>query len=253
MTRPPALNLLFFGNSFTLHHDVPGSIQSLARAAGIAPPLVVGDLDGGQNLARHRQRLDTHPRLNIAHPDLGGSRWDWVVMQGHSKEATAVGRPGDADPPRDFLDQAPRLFSAVRGHASGNGRHAGGVFYETWARRVWVPECYPDLTTQQAEISDNYRRAARLTRQAQPDAELRVAPVGQAFARLDFDTALYAPDGYHPTPAGSLLAAAVLFATIYRRPLPPAEAIEDLRTAAGVDPATWASMTQAATARHTSI
>ena len=242
------LNLLFFGNSFTLHHDVPGTIQNLARAAGLAPPLVVGDLDGGQNLARHRQRLDTHPRLNIDHPDLGGRGWDWVIMQGHSKEATAVGRPGDADPPRDFLDQAPRLFSAVRAHPSGKGSLADGVFYETWARRVWVPECYPDLTTQQAEISRNYREAARLTRQAHPDADLRVAPVGQAFERRDFDPAFYAPDGYHPTPAGSLLAAAVLWVTIYRRPLPSADAIDALLTSAGIDSSTWADMSHAATA-----
>ena len=42
-----------------------------------------------------------------------------------------------------------------------------------------------------------------------------VAPVGDAFAALDFSSALYAADLYHPSAAGTLLASMILYRTIY--------------------------------------
>jgi len=75
----------------------------------------------------------------------------------------------------------------------------------TWARER--------LPQDQAFISDAYLRAARETKSS-------VAPVGVAWERVRRifpSIELYDSDGSHPSPAGTYLAACVIYATLFHQ------------------------------------
>jgi hypothetical protein len=98
---------------------------------------------------------------------------------------------------RALFHMAPRtLHQAIRVQG------ARTVFYGTWARH-WQPERQPEIDEAYCAI------AAELGAQ--------VAPAGPAFQRAFTqrpDAPLFVPDGHHPAPAGSYLAALVLMATL---------------------------------------
>ena len=67
----------------------------------------------------------------------------------------------------------------------------------------------------QMEIRTNYQAAAELIAADEPAADLRLAPVGDAFERGGFPLDFYGADLYHADNLGPLLAALVLYKTIY--------------------------------------
>jgi hypothetical protein len=82
---------------------------------------------------------------------------------------------------------------------------ASAVFYLTWARKA-TPE-------DQGALNYAYMQAAK-------ESGAQVAPVGLAWAQVrerQPAIELYFPDGSHPSPAGSYLAACTLYGTIFHQ------------------------------------
>ena len=171
------MRLLFIGNSYTARNDLPRIVAALAGAA--SPPVAVltkAIVAGGASLRRHWN--GTAARDAIAH---GG--FDVVVLQEQStlpiKNAVRY-------------HENVRLFDdAIR--AAG----ARTALYLTWSRRD-TPATRTQLDAAVEAIASE-RRAT-------------LVPVGRAWhATLQRHPGipLYMPDGSHPTPAGSYLAACV--------------------------------------------
>jgi hypothetical protein len=92
------------------------------------------------------------------------------------------------------------------------------VLFMSWA--------YKDRPEMTASLAEQYTRAGN-------DNDLLVIPAGLAFARTvatKGDIELYDPDKRHPSLAGTYLAAATVYATLYRK------APSDLTYTAGLDP-----------------
>ena len=92
------------------------------------------------------------------------------------------------------------------------------VFYETWARAAGA-DVYANAWSgggpraMQARIFAEYSKVARNT-------HARLVPAGQAWARAleeDPHAPLFAPDGSHPSAAGTYLAACVFYAVLTGR------------------------------------
>ena len=227
------LNLLFFGNSFTIQDTVALKVRNLAVADGYPRPLVVGDLAGGQDLDYHRQQIENSPQNNITHSSLNMERWDFVVMQGYSTEATHL-RPNS-----EFSDSAGQLYNAVLQHDSGQGQDAVGVLFETWARgpgHSFYPNEFADPAAMQAEVRVGYEAA--LTELHTLHDDVRLARVGDAFELLQFDRSLYDADIYHASTAGSMLASMMIYRTIYEEDLSDIT-YDEIENWARVDEATW--------------
>ena len=224
------LNLLFFGNSFTINNDVAGKVREIAIADGHASPTIVADLMGGQDIEYHIAEVQNNPQNNVNNAAIGSGSWDYVVMQGYSTEATYLGRSGDVDPPNDFLNAAPVLYDLVRNSAHGAG--VKGVYYETWARPDKVPGSFPTLSDMQSEIRTNYEAVVTDVQVAYEASAARLARVGDAFEDQGFPAALYAADNYHAGPVGSLLASMVIYRTIYS---------EDVSDIPYADVSSWAA------------
>lgn len=188
--------VLFIGNSFTHANDLPGLITRLGEASS-KPTAIVCTMraPGGET-------LDAHAKSPEVADLLRGQAWDWVVLQEQSRIPAYEGEPRTA-----FMYPAARKLDAM-----AKARGARVLFYETWGYKNGDPQhgASDTFDRMQQRLIEGYTAIAR-------ELSARVAPVGPAWARAHAarpDLALWGPDGMHPSPAGSYLAACVLYAMI---------------------------------------
>jgi len=194
LSRLPCTRVLFVGNSYTYVNDLPTVFRHLARAAGenIETAMVAS---GGETLAEHVSSSD-------ALATLDGSKWQFVVLQEQS-EIPAI----ESFRQTEFYPAARSLVAASR--AIG----ATPVLLETWAHQSGWPDYGLGYGSMQAALDQGYSTIA-----GQLGVEL--APAGRAWQtalRLDPSLSLWQADGSHPTPAGTYLAACVLFTRVFGR------------------------------------
>jgi hypothetical protein len=190
-----SLTVVFVGNSLTYVNDLPHLTQKFAASNRLHAALVVLTVVGeGAHLADHWSKGEAVQVLRTHRPDV-------LVLQAQGTEPLAARD--------DFL----RYAELMKAEADKVG--ARTILFETWARPPGdvfyaQPESGGSREAMQIRLRDTYEWAAnRLGAQ--------MAPVGQAFdigmTRLP-DVPLL--DGtQHPTLAGSYLAAAVLFQSLF--------------------------------------
>ena len=210
------LRVLFIGNSYTSVNDLPGTFARLA-ASGDHPVETGMVAPGGAYLADE-----------VASPDVAaafaGTRWGAVVLQEQSQ------LPASAQADTQMIPAVVNLVGTIRAD--------GAIPYllETWAHRDGWPENGQDYARMQAAIDGAYARSAERSGSF-------VVPVGEAWQRALAaapKVALWQDDGSHPSPAGTYLAACVLYRTMtHQSPV-------GLSDTEGLDPATAAQVQQVA-------
>ena len=190
----PTLDVLFIGNSYTyvnnLPHILKGLAEGLREGPAIEPAMAV---NGGMPLGWH---LANGPAMRM----LEQQAWDVVILQEHSLLGGYVidGEPRLA-PPGLFHSNARVLVPKVR------AVNAQPLFFMTWARRG-RPQEEPILTSAYLDIGR--------------ELNVPVSPVGLVWEdvrRRHPDIDLFSDDGAHPSPAGSYLAASVLYISLTGR------------------------------------
>lgn len=181
-------SILFVGNSFTLYNNaIYTHLRGLLMAhdpASRRSILLKSMTISGAVLADHAGGLNQMLELRP---------WDVVVLQGHSREAI------DEDQAGGFAETLSEFSEQIR------AVDARPVLFMTWA--------YADQPGMTPQLDRAFTRLGS-------DFEMQVVPVGLAFARaletipgLDLHTA----DRIHPSLAGTYLAAAVFYASLYGR------------------------------------
>jgi hypothetical protein len=209
--NPPGLGagarVLFIGNSLTQVNDVPGMVQALASAAGLAWS-VDAQVAGGTSLQDQWERGLVQAKIRDGH-------WDAVVLQqGPSSLADS----------RVNLRQWTRVFDELVRESGGRS-----ALYMVWpeeSRLAWFDR-----------VRDSYALAAR-------DVDGWFLPAGQAWRAAweeDAGLQLYGGDGFHPTIAGSWVAALSIFGGLSDRSL------DGLPAPPGMDATTAQRLRQAAT------
>ena len=174
----PKLRVLFVGNSLTAANDLPGRVQAIARAVGEVDVEVGSYTPGGYALEDHW--ADGTARRLV---EAGG--WDVVVFQQGPSSLPSSGV--------NLRQWTATWARAVRAHG---GRPA--------LLTVW-PERARDYAL--ASVIQNYRAAAVA-------AKAGLFPAGLAWSRCLASAPkirLYGPDGFHPSPMGTYLAALVVY------------------------------------------
>jgi len=189
------LRVLFIGNSYTYTNNLPAIVSAFSRALPNTRPIDTGMVATGGATLRSAW---TDGKALAA---IRSGRWDYVVLQEQSSLGSLFvnGRIAINDPAKYFYEYARRFDAAI--HEAG----ARTAFFLTWAPQDEPDEIQP-LTEAYATIA------------AERHAVL--APVGTAWAVVRsrhpeielFDPAPY--DGMHPSPAGSYLSAAVIYAAL---------------------------------------
>jgi hypothetical protein len=183
-TSTPRLRVLFVGNSLTAANDLPRRVQAIARSVGEIDVEVGSYTPGGY-------ALEDHWADGSARAMVETGTWDVVVFQ-----------------------QGPSSLAS----SGANLRE----WAATWARFVRVHGGRPALLTVWPErersyalgnVIDNYRAAAVA-------AKAGLFPAGLAWSRCLARAPrirLYGPDGFHPAPMGTYLAALVVYSGLVGR------------------------------------
>lgn len=171
------LSVLFIGNSLTTTHDVPDRVEELFVAAGFEPEV---EVLAGPNLG-----LEDHWKSRRVQRTLKRAQgWDFVVLQ--QGPSATEGRPS-------LLEYSQRFADLLR---EAGGRTA---LYMVWPSNQRAFD-FPG-------VRESYATAATQT-------DSLLLPVGDAWRvawHLDGTLRLYGADGFHPSLAGSYLAALVIF------------------------------------------
>lgn len=174
------LSVLFIGNSLTYTNDLPGTLSGVAAGAG---DRIRTDMVAGPKLTLMDHLASDGPA--VAAVQRGG--WDYVVLQ----QAPL----GDGASREVLVDAVGRFDAIVR--AAG----ARSALY-----MVWPP----------ADRLDAFCESVRAAAAAADPVHAVLLPVGIAWEHTLSEhpaLLLYDPDGVHPAPSGTYLAAI----TIYER------------------------------------
>jgi hypothetical protein len=192
------LGVFFVGNSYIYFNNLPGLVEGISQ--GLDGPYVstASHTHGGYTLREHL--TDGHLPAAFETEGSDNQAWDAVVLQEQSALATVTDTvTGELGNPDEFQSAARALATLV--HETG----ATPVLYMTWAKKRW-----PDQLT---DISEAYLKVG--AELGAPVAAVGVAWAASASRRPDLD--LFLADGSHPTPAGSYLAACVMYSTLTGR------------------------------------
>ena len=181
------MRILMLGNSFTYYNDMPKILSAMLDAE------VVSITRGGAYLAAH---LDPEDELYQQTHKVLEEKWDYVVLQDQSI--------GPVAKRESFQQCAGELCRLI--HQIG----AKPVLYATWAYREGSEKLgNTGLSHQQMlqGLYESYHAAAETS-------GALTADVGIAFDKVRSVVELYMEDDFHPSAAGSVLAAATIAETI---------------------------------------
>jgi len=182
---PPALRVLFVGNSLTETNDLPAVVESLAAAGGRRLET--------RTVAFGGFSLEDHWHAGAARAALADGHWDVVVMQ--------QGPSALPESQANLREWAARFADAAR---------AAGT--QPAVLTVW-PESYRQYALPQVIAS--YRNAAAAT-------AATLLPAGGAWQlawRCSPGLRLYGTDGFHPSSLGTYTAALVVYGRLFAAPL----------------------------------
>jgi hypothetical protein len=179
--RRAGRQILFIGNSLTYYNDLPLVVEAFADSAG-------GERLAVSMVAAPNASLLDHWNAGAAASAIASQQWSVVVLQQG---------PSSLDASRaELLDLSERFAGRIRA--------AGGTpaLYQVWSG--------PGIVSDFDRTLESYALAAE-------HVDGLLLPAGEAWkAALARDPALplYDLDGFHPTPAGSYLAALAVYAGI---------------------------------------
>lgn len=176
--------VLFIGNSLTEANGLPAMVETLSRQGGGTPISTASVVFGGFS-------LEDHWNQGTARRRIAERGWSIVVLQ--------QGPSSLPDSQVALREWTVRFDTVIR--ASG----ARTALYMVW----------PESNRRDAfdAVSQSYARAAE-------NVTAMLLPVGEAWRaawRRDPEVPLYGPDGFHPAPTGTYLAALVIYQQITGR------------------------------------
>ena len=197
--QPDSVRILWIGNSFTFYNDVPRMVEDMGKLNGV-PVSTARVLKGGEKFSGHLQNPELHKLLQ-----KGG--WDYVVMQEFSS-GPAYSTKYVAE---NILPYAAEIDSIAKAYSPD----VETVYYMTWGHKNG------NIRQTDYPLDDTYdlmqeRIFTTYTDMAYENGGT-VAPVGVAWRNIRNEhpeIELYIEDNFHPSLAGSYLAANTLFATM---------------------------------------
>ena len=193
--------ILFLGNSMTYFNDLPTVFMNLSRSGGFAAE-VYELTEGSYRLEYFADETDEVGAQ--VYDALESYDWDYVILQEQSGIST-IGA-------EEHMYPAARTLDSMIREANGES-----VFLMTWAYREGFSlpllglEFKNTREEMQTQMAQNYRDIAT-------ELDALLAPAGIAFMRCSSnypEIELWDEDGNHPSPAGTYLAACVLYQVLY--------------------------------------
>jgi hypothetical protein len=176
--------VLFIGNSLTAANDLPAMVEAIAKANGARIAT--------RTIAFPNYSLEDHWNRGDARRAIAEGGWRFVVLQQG---------PSALPESRALLVEYATRFAAEAARV-----RARTAFYMVWPASARVFDF--------DGVKLSYAAAARET----GGIFLAAGEAWRAAWKRDANFALYGPDGFHPTPLGSCLAALVIYEGLTVKP-----------------------------------
>ncbi|MDR1762286.1 MAG: DUF4886 domain-containing protein [Bacteroidales bacterium] len=191
------VRVLFIGNSFTYTNNLPAILQNLAQSQG-KKVSTHANLIGEMGFKGHAQNDSTNKLIRQGN-------YDYVVLQGYSREFTH----SDDSIEQASLPYVQQLMDSIQHYAP----QAIPIFYMTWGYKngTTLPTSFANFDDMNNIIQQRYENLAQYY-------VCWVAPVGVAWKTIIHtypNINLYASDNYHPSLAGSYLAACTFYSMLF--------------------------------------
>ena len=224
---PPrqTIRIMFVGSSYTFVNNLGDVVAGIAASDPEGPIVepTLAPYAGGSSLQTHLDNGNTRKLLS-------SQKWDFVVLQ---ETSLYGGTDAVGDKPPQIGKPPTAYFTAVKTWVPLIQAAGGKTVLEmTWGRRLPRPDGPSPMAK---DVADAVYSISKET-------GAMVAPVGLAFeeARRRLVTLeLHTYDGSHPSPAGTYLAALVIYATVTGRSPMGAPALIYGRTFTSVPAATY--------------
>ena len=193
-----SVSVLFVGNSLTYTNDLPTTFKKFAAESTLHIEVSVHSITpGGATFCDHWKRGQVAAQLREQHPNF-------LILQGQSVEPLSS--------PQNFSYYA-RLFKM---EADQTGTKT--ILFGTWARPPG-DSYYKDLSSGGSPAEMQTRLNSAYAALAQ-NLGATLAPIGVGFERAELDapTVSLLDGTQHPSPAGTYLAAAILFRATFNSP-----------------------------------
>jgi hypothetical protein len=195
--------VLFIGNSYTFHNNMPDIAAEVARSAG-DQLIFATSAYSTYNLQLHSTNATTLELIR-----QGG--WDYVVLQENSQYPSE---------PLSWVEQNVFPYAAfLSGEVRRYNPGAETMFYITWGRRDGdADRCsrLPVVCTYTG--MDDLTRERYMMMADRNDGVLSpVGPVWRYLRENHSSIELYVDDGSHPSAAGSYAAACCFYAAVFRK------------------------------------
>jgi hypothetical protein len=195
-TLAASVSVLFVGNSLIYRNDLPTEFKTLATESALHVAVDVSSITpGGAFLYDHWKRGDALTMLRARHPNF-------LVLQAQSTEPLSA--------PKQFN------YYAAQFKKEADRIQTKTILFSTWARPSSDP-FYKEATSGGSPSEMQKRLNAAYAALAQ-NIGATLAPIGVAWEQAQHVAPqIQLLDGtQHPSPAGTYLAAAVLFRTIFK-------------------------------------
>jgi len=192
------MNVLFIGNSFTHMNSMPVMFEKIAISKHVKINVVMS-AKSNHTFKMHSERADLYEDINKA-------KWDYVILQGFSREL-GYGN--------EHIDTAVvPYFQKIIDTLYQNNPCAKLLLYMTWGYEngyAYMNEIgtYEDMS---ASIESGYRYLAE-------KYDLAIVPVGNVWKEVRKkhpEYGLYQKDEHHPTKIGSYVVASTFYSAIFR-------------------------------------
>jgi hypothetical protein len=186
------LHVLLIGNSFTSYNNMPHMLEAISMQPGHQPIRTTMVATGGASLADNWAD-------SLVQQALHARRWDWVIVNDQStfEETYLVDGKARVHGWTELERSAPRFDSAA---------HAAGAKFALVMH--WADQDAP------ARDADALTYAFTAVARRLNATVIPIGMVWRAVRLADPAIDLYDPDKHHPSPAGSLLLASSIYATL---------------------------------------
>lgn len=191
------MNVLFIGNSYTHMNKMPELFEKMATSKGIKINVEM-DAKSNHTFKMHSERPELFEHIKE-------KRWDYVVIQGFSRELSF---------PNGVIDTASiPYFNKIVDSIYYSNPCTNILLYMTWGYKDGFKE-REDINTNE-KMLDSVRRGYKYLSDLY---DIPIVPVGDIFKAVSTGSQinLYADDQQHPTLQGSYLIASAFYSAIFK-------------------------------------
>ncbi len=193
------MRVLFIGNSYTHYNNMPKLFKDLANSKNVNVDVHMS-AKSSHTFQMHSERMDLYQ-------DIRREKWDYVVLQGFSRELSTEIATIDSM----VVPYVKRITDSIY----QRNPCATILLYETWGYEQGFPEDSINWSYQvmSDHIHQGYLYLSKLF-------DLPIVPVGKVWETVkenNLSIQLYQEDKQHPSKDGSYLAACSFYAAIFKQ------------------------------------